>query len=124
MNFFEDLLKMISKPEEDEDDDECIFKDIGVPEIIEGPVVMTRSPCHLPSDIQCFRAVDNPQVRANHLTDNVNVIVFSSQGDRPAFNKMSNGDLDGDTYFVCWDQDIVSHFDPDFSNEVNDELQE
>ena len=26
---------------------------------------------------------------------------------------MSNGDLDGDTYFVCWDEEIVKYFDAD-----------
>ena len=54
------------------------------------------------------------------MHDNFNVVVFSSQGERPAFNKMSNGDLDGDTYFVCWDQELTQHFDPSEPNEVKD----
>ena len=106
---------------ESDDDGECPFDDISEPEVIKGPVLMTRSPCHKPSDIQCFKAVDRPQIRANNFHDNFNVIVFSSQGTRPAFNKMSNGDLDGDTYFVCWDQEIVSHFDPDDLNDFHEE---
>ena len=101
-------------------DEECPFDDIGEPEIILGRVVMTRAPCHKPSDVQCFRAIDSPQIRMNNFHDHVNVVVFSSQGARPACNKMSNGDLDGDTYFVCWDQDIVRHFDPDDYKDEND----
>lgn len=95
--------------EEDAGIDREFFKEVGVPEIIVGKVIMTRMPCHLPSDVQCFTAVDNLDVFANNLHDNVNVVVFSSQGSFPSFNRMSNGDLDGDTYFVCWDQNLVKH---------------
>ena len=94
-------------------EEKCIFEAYGKPEIVQGNVVVTRAPCHLPTDIQCFRAVDNLAVRDNFLDDNFNVIVFSSQGERPSFNKMSNGDLDGDTYFACWDPELVKHFNPD-----------
>ncbi|KAL2827983.1 RNA dependent RNA polymerase-domain-containing protein [Aspergillus cavernicola] len=34
-------------------------------------------------------------------------IVFSVKGERPAADQMSGGDLDGDTFFVCWDPDLV-----------------
>lgn len=54
------------------------------------------------------------------MHDNYNVVVFSSQGERPQCNKMSNGDLDGDTYFVCWDAELVSYFDPDRPVDVAD----
>jgi RNA-dependent RNA polymerase len=39
-----------------------------------------------------------------------NVVVFSTKGDRPDQNKLSMGDLDGDTYMVLWDKDIVNEF--------------
>ena len=59
-------------------EEKCIFEAYGKPEIVEGNVVVTRAPCHLPSDIQCFKAVNNLAVRDNYLRDNFNVIVFSS----------------------------------------------
>ena len=39
------------------------------------------------------------------------MVVFSSKGERPTCNKMSGGDLDGDVYFVCWDQELICHLD-------------
>ena len=63
----------------------------------------------MPSDIQGLTAVDNPAVREKHIDTNYNVIVFSSQGERPVFDKMAKGDLDGDTYFICWDPDLLFH---------------
>ena len=42
-----------------------------------------------------------------------NVVVFSSKGPRPQFNKMGGGDLDGDVYFVCWDKSIMEHLNTD-----------
>ena len=59
-------------------EEKCIFEAYGKPKIVEGKVILTRAPCHLPSDIQCFIAVDNLAVRENYLHDNFNVIVFSS----------------------------------------------
>ncbi len=44
------------------------------------------------------------------LKDLFNVVVFSTKGDRPDENKLSMGDLDGDTYMVIWDKDIVNEF--------------
>ena len=35
------------------------------------------------------------------------MIVFSTLGERPDFTKMSCGDLDGDTYLVIWDKELV-----------------
>jgi hypothetical protein len=42
------------------------------------------------------------------------VIVFSCKGDRSEANKISGSDLDGDLYFVCWDQEIVKHVKDSF----------
>ena len=41
------------------------------------------------------------------LQDQYNVIVFSAKGSRPQCNKMSNGDLDGDTYLCIWDENLT-----------------
>ena len=71
----------------------------------------------MPSDIQGLKAVDRPELR-----DHFNVIVFSSQGARPAQDKMAKGDLDGDTYFVCWDPEMMQHLGPDKFVEPLDQI--
>lgn len=72
--------------------------------ILQGKVVVSRNPCTHPGDIRLLDAVNKSELQ--HL---VNVIVFPSTGERPLCNMMSGGDLDGDVYFVCWDQRITSH---------------
>ncbi|KAI9925947.1 hypothetical protein MW887_005753 [Aspergillus wentii] len=65
-------------------------------------VMVTRNPCLHPGDLRKLKAVDRAELA--HLTD---CIVFPIQGKRPAADQMSGGDLDGDTFFVCWDPDLV-----------------
>lgn len=38
------------------------------------------------------------------------MVVFSTKGERPDQHKLSMGDLDGDTYMVLFDRDIVDGF--------------
>ncbi|KAL0477225.1 RNAi component RdRP [Acrasis kona] len=66
-----------------------------------GPVIVTKSPCLHPGDIRFLKAVDNSLLR--HHT---NCIVFPIKGERPIQTKCSNGDLDGDIYWVTWDERI------------------
>jgi len=42
----------------------------------------------------------------------INTIVFSSKGDRPDMEKLAGADLDGDTYWVCWQAEFLKHFKP------------
>ncbi|KAK7965764.1 uncharacterized protein PG986_000041 [Apiospora aurea] len=65
-------------------------------------VLVTRNPCLHPGDLQKFRVVENDAL--SHLVD---CIVFPTRGRRPSADMMSGGDLDGDTFFVCWDSDLV-----------------
>ncbi|RAK98924.1 RNA dependent RNA polymerase [Aspergillus ibericus CBS 121593] len=69
-------------------------------------VLVGRLPAHLPSDIQRRRAVWKQELR--HFKD---VIVFPSKGDIPLAHMLSGGDYDGDTPWICWDQNIVRNFD-------------
>ena len=69
-------------------------------------VLVGRSPAHLPSDIQRVRAVSHTKLRK--LKD---VIVFSTKGSRPLADLLTGGDYDGDTAWVCWDDEVVSNFD-------------
>ncbi|KAJ3104276.1 hypothetical protein HDU96_008980 [Phlyctochytrium bullatum] len=69
---------------------------------VSGGVVVTRNPCYHPSDVVALTAVVVPELK--FLRD---VIVFSIEGDRPAADRCSGGDLDGDMFFVVWDKEIV-----------------
>ncbi|CAG8489836.1 4430_t:CDS:10 [Acaulospora morrowiae] len=66
-----------------------------------GKAVITRNPCLHPGDIQMVTAVNVPEL--SHLR---NCVVFSMHGERPLPNCLSGGDLDGDEYFVCFDERI------------------
>ena len=70
--------------------------------------MVTRNPCLNPGDVRLLQGVDRPELR--HL---YNVVVFSSKGERPTCKKMSGGDLDGDVYFVSWDEELISYLSED-----------
>ena len=72
---------------------------MGRTKIIEGEVIAGRNPSLHPGDIRRVKAVNAKPL--HHL---INVVVFSSEGDRPLPSMMSGGDLDGDIYFVIWDE--------------------
>ncbi|CAK4307881.1 unnamed protein product [Aphanomyces euteiches] len=73
------------------------------PQAIVGKVAVTRNPCYHPGDVRILYAIGAcPALQ--HLT---NVIVFSTQGHRPAPDEMAGGDLDGDSFFVIWDQELL-----------------
>lgn len=48
-----------------------------------------------------------------------NVVVFSTKGERPDQHKLSNGDLDGDTYMVVWDSELVGGFKENYPASEN-----
>lgn len=64
---------------------------------VEGPVVVGRSPCLHPGDLQPLMAVHHPALM--HLVD---VVVFPGHGERPIPSMLSGGDLDGDLYAVSY----------------------
>ncbi|PHH50567.1 RNA-dependent RNA polymerase 1 [Ceratocystis fimbriata CBS 114723] len=69
---------------------------------IEGICIVGRNPSLHPGDIRVVQAVNVPEL--NHLT---NVIVFPSIGDRDVPSMLSGGDLDGDDFFVIWDETLI-----------------
>ncbi|KAH0843662.1 RNA-directed RNA polymerase [Fonsecaea pedrosoi] len=86
---------------------ECFLRvtleETGTPLTITGVnVLVSRNPCLHPGDLRKLEAVNCPEL--SHLTD---CVVFSTAGRRPAADLMSGGDLDGDTFFVCWDADLI-----------------
>ncbi|EXB88201.1 RNA-dependent RNA polymerase 6 [Morus notabilis] len=71
-------------------------------EVIKGFVVIAKNPCLHPGDIRILEAVDVPGL--HHLYD---CLVFPQKGDRPHANEASGSDLDGDLYFVTWDENLI-----------------
>ncbi|KAF5536417.1 NAM7-nonsense-mediated mRNA decay [Fusarium napiforme] len=86
---------------------ECAVKvtleESGLPHALKNSeIIVIRNPCLHPGDWQKFKVVERPEL--SHLVD---CIVFSTRGRRPAADLMSGGDLDGDTFFVSWDPDLI-----------------
>ncbi|KAK9149643.1 hypothetical protein Scep_008400 [Stephania cephalantha] len=70
--------------------------------VVEGTVIIAKNPCLHPGDIRILEAVDAPGLR--HLVD---CLVFPQKGDRPHTDEASGSDLDGDLYFVTWDEELI-----------------
>eukprot|EP00929_Paragymnodinium_shiwhaense_P053038 TRINITY_DN26559_c0_g1_i2.p1 TRINITY_DN26559_c0_g1~~TRINITY_DN26559_c0_g1_i2.p1 ORF type:complete len:2344 (-),score=429.70 TRINITY_DN26559_c0_g1_i2:331-7272(-) len=74
--------------------------------IVDRDVVVTKNPCLHPGDVRRLRAVNRPDVFAKlgHVCD---CIVFPVVGERPLPDQMAGSDLDGDKYFVSWDETLL-----------------
>ncbi|KAI7282398.1 hypothetical protein KC345_g3573 [Hortaea werneckii] len=68
-------------------------------------VLVARNPLLRNSDMQKARVVFRPELAYLH-----DVVVFSAQGPRPLAGKLSGGDHDGDTFWVCWEPTVVDPF--------------
>ena len=90
---------------------------------IHGPVLVARSPCNHPGDLQKAIALSRPALmqRINQLGVGSlhqesmfldDVIVFSAVGQRPLPDMLAGGDLDGDEFYVIFDEEIVSAVTP------------
>ncbi|KAL8457723.1 hypothetical protein ACS0TY_035550 [Phlomoides rotata] len=72
--------------------------------IVKGRVVVTKNPCLHPGDVRVLEAVLNVKLQQDDLID---CLVFPQKGDRPHPSECSGGDLDGDLYFISWDESII-----------------
>ena len=72
---------------------------------IEGGVYITKTPALFPSDICYFEAVSIEELK--HLHD---VVVFSTVGIVSPTSRMASADLDGDQFYVFWDDKLISLF--------------
>lgn len=71
-------------------------------QVIKGYVAIAKNPCLHPGDVRILEAVDAPGL--HHLHD---CFVFPQNGERPHPNEASGSDLDGDLYFVTWDENLI-----------------
>ena len=73
--------------------------------------IVSRNPCLHPGDIQIVKIVKSPELekRLGHF---VNCLVFPRKGRRPLTNMVSGGDLDGDIYFICWEERLIPSYCP------------
>jgi len=80
-------------------------------------VFVTRVPCVRPSDGRLLPVVTSQPVgmldnQWQHLLKRpFGEIIFPSTGP-PLPQSISQGDLDGDLYWVCWDESVVQHVQP------------
>ncbi|CAK9162356.1 unnamed protein product [Ilex paraguariensis] len=72
--------------------------------IVVGKVVVTRNPCLHPGDIRVLEAVYEVALEEKGVVD---CIIFPQKGERPHPNECSGGDLDGDLYFMSWDENLI-----------------
>uniref|UniRef100_A0A0D9W5Y6 RNA-dependent RNA polymerase n=1 Tax=Leersia perrieri TaxID=77586 RepID=A0A0D9W5Y6_9ORYZ len=71
---------------------------------IVGKVAITKNPCLHPGDIRVLEAIYDPELEDMGLVD---CLVFPQRGERPHPNECSGGDLDGDLYFITWDDRLI-----------------
>ncbi|PHT45982.1 hypothetical protein CQW23_15140 [Capsicum baccatum] len=71
-------------------------------EVVQGKVAIAKNPCHHPGDIRVLNAVDVKELC--HLND---CLVFPQKGKRPHADEASGSDLDGDLYFVTWNEELI-----------------
>jgi len=72
-------------------------------------VVVSKNPCYLLGDVRVLRAVsslERPELRALER-DLIDCIVFPIEGPQPHSEQIAGSDLDGDQYFVCWDERLI-----------------
>ncbi|KAF2430979.1 hypothetical protein EJ08DRAFT_696920 [Tothia fuscella] len=94
-----EIYLSFSKAVGDETSGECVMSLAGK------SVLVGRHPALRNSDIQRVRAVHKPELA--HIVD---VVVFSSRGYIPLAHRLQGGDYDGDTFWICWEHDLVKDF--------------
>ena len=87
-----------------------IHKYKGNKKIISGDVLLTKNPCLSLYDIQKVKAVNNTLVKEYYSEFYENVVIFPAKGEIPLTSKISGSDLDGDIYWICWEQSFVKEF--------------
>ena len=83
--------------------------------IIIGDILITKNPCLSVFDLQKVKAVNNKYFSEYFF----NVIVFPCKGKIPLPSKITGSDLDGDIYWVCWENSFLKEIKyRDYSDRV------
>lgn len=69
-------------------------------------VLVTKNPCLHPGDLRVLEARSD-ELTDKHFSHLTNCVVFPRKGSRPHTAEISGSDLDGDLYFVTWDQRLI-----------------
>ncbi|KRH91826.1 RNA-directed RNA polymerase QDE-1, partial [Pseudoloma neurophilia] len=92
----------------DSNEQSCQESEVQNPKNLDGKrAFVAKNPCLYPGDIRLVTIRSNKSEYYKKLWSLKNVIVFSSKGSRPVFDMTSGGDLDGDLYFLSWDERII-----------------
>ncbi|KAG8082288.1 hypothetical protein GUJ93_ZPchr0014g47075 [Zizania palustris] len=98
-------VRITKNSREQKDNDQSYFcNDDGITATVVGKVAISKNPCLHPGDIRVLEAVYDPELEVKDMVD---CLVFPQRGERPHPNECSGGDLDGDLYFVTWDDRLV-----------------
>ncbi|CAD8165052.1 unnamed protein product [Paramecium pentaurelia] len=81
------------------------------PENIQGEVLVTRNPCLHPGDIKKLNALSTQEILKRNNGKNpygqlINCLIFPASGNSLPC-QIAGGDLDGDLYFICWDNRLL-----------------
>ena len=93
----------------------------GMKHLSQESLFVTRFPCNLPSD---GRILPNVTSKPDAMSDAdwnwmnelpFGAIIFSDapEGMKPLPEMVADGDLDGELYFVCWNQDVLRNVKPE-----------
>ena len=80
--------------------------------ILDKKCTVAKCPCLHPGDIRVLRFrkynKEDPQTKKYEILNKYeNVIIFPSKGKRPHPDECSGSDLDGDNYFIFYDNDLI-----------------
>jgi hypothetical protein len=70
--------------------------------VLDKPCVVVKCPCLHPGDVRLLKFRSDIPKFENYK----NVVIFPQQGPRPHPNEISGGDLDGDLYYVFYDDEL------------------
>ncbi|KAF3792047.1 RNA-dependent RNA polymerase 2 [Nymphaea thermarum] len=107
LEYGEVFIRVTKSSKEQQENELPFFQNVAgdsMTSIVLGKVVVTKNPCLHPGDVRVLRAIYTPVLEDQGL---INCIVFPQNGKRPHPNECSGGDLDGDLYFVSWDENII-----------------
>lgn len=71
--------------------------------VVRGKVLLVRAPTVDTGDIQMATAIGTPPPGAERFKHIPNVVIFSTQGEKPLLSSLARGDMDGDLVGVITD---------------------